>query len=130
MNRRLREYFDQQLEAVLAELPERVHELLDAVPLYVEDHPSREVLRSVGVRGRRNLCGLHTGIPLTDRHTDSSGQLSEAIYVYREGVLAEAAAEAGPRDESELRRQIRITILHELGHHVGLDEQELEALGY
>ena len=125
-----RKYFDEQLEQVLSQLPQRVHELLREVPLYVEDHPSREMMLELGVRRRRHLCGLYTGIPLTQRSINHGGVLSDVIHVFREGVLAMATDERGRIDQRELRRQIRITILHELGHHHGLGEDELRSLGY
>ena len=126
----LREYFDQQLDAVVAESPQRVHDLLDEVTLYVEDHPAPRLLRELGLRHRRNLCGLYSGIPLTQRPATISGVLSDAIYLYREGILAISRDRRGRIDARELRRQIRITLLHELGHYHGLDERELEELGY
>ena len=129
MNAQLRQYFDDHLESVLAELPERVHQLLDEVPLVVEDHPSREIMRRMGVRRRDQLCGLYTGVPLTQRSVSYSGVLSDVIHVFREGVLA-MATRRGRIDEAELREQIRITVLHELGHHHGLGEEELQRLGY
>jgi predicted Zn-dependent protease with MMP-like domain len=130
MDSELRDYFDQQLDWVMSQVPPRVHELLEDVTMYVEDHPSRRVLEQMHVRRRNQLCGLYTGIPLTERHVELSGVLSDAIYVYREGILALARDRHGRIDEDELRRQIRITILHELGHYHGLDEAELEELGY
>ncbi len=130
MKPELRQYFDEQLEQVLPQLPQRVHELLDEVPLYVEDYPSPEVMRKMHVRHRRNLCGLYTGIPLTSRSVEHSGVLSDVIHIYREGILSMASDRRGQIDEEELRKQIRITILHELGHHHGMDEDELEELGY
>jgi predicted Zn-dependent protease with MMP-like domain len=130
MKESLRAYFDQQLDWVLAQAPQRVHELLDEVTMYVEDYPSRRLMRQMGVRRRRDLCGLYTGIPLTKRHVEHSGVLSDAIYLYREGILSLAVDRRGRIDEDELRRQIRITLLHELGHYHGLDEDELEELGY
>lgn len=126
----LRDYFDQQLEAVVAEAPQPVHDLLDEVTLYVEDHPDPRLLRELGLRHRRSLCGLYSGVPLTERPATISGVLSDAIYLYREGILAMSRDGRGRLDTGELRRQIRITLLHELGHHHGLDEQELAQLGY
>jgi predicted Zn-dependent protease with MMP-like domain len=126
----LREYFDEQLESVLAELPQQVHDLLDEVPMIVEDYPSPQIMRKMGVRRRADLCGLYTGIPLTDRSIEHSGVLSDAVHIFREGILSLATDRRGRIDEAELRRQIRITILHELGHHHGFDEDDLEALGY
>ena len=130
MDAKRRRYFDQQLEAVLAAVPQQVRDLLDQVPLYVEDHPSKRMMRQLQVRHRDQLCGLYTGIPLTERSINHSGVLSDAIYLFREGVWASAMDEAGDVDQQELHRQIRITVLHELAHHHGLDEDELRELGY
>ena len=126
----LRRYFDEQLDAVLPQLPERVHALLDEIPLVVEDYPSPALMRRVGVRQRHHLCGLYTGIPLTQRSIQHSGVLSDVVHIFREGILSLACRRDGTIDEAELRRQIRLTILHELGHHHGLTEQELQDLGY
>jgi len=125
-----REYFDEQLEAVLRDAPQRVRDLIEEVPLLVEDFPSRRIMRELGVRQRHQLCGLYTGIPLTRRSVDQSGVPSDVIYVFREGVYQLATDRRGHLDEAELRRQIRITVLHELGHHHGFGEEELEHLGY
>jgi predicted Zn-dependent protease with MMP-like domain len=130
MHDSLRDYFDEHLEAVLAELPRQVTDLLNETPLVVEDYPSREIMRRMGIRHRGDLCGLYTGIPLTQRSIEHSGVLSDVIHLFREGVLNLATDARGRIDEPELRRQIRITILHELGHLHGLDEEELEELGY
>ena len=126
----LRRFFDAHLETALREMPPRVHALLETVPLVVEDHPSRQIMRKMRVRHRDGLCGLYSGIPLTDRSVEQSGLLSDVIHIYREGILAMAVDRFGAVDESELRRQIRLTILHELGHYHGLDEKELRELGY
>lgn len=130
MNEQRRQYFDEQLEHVLARVPQRVHELLDEVTMYIEDHPPPSVMRQMGIRHRGQLCGLYTGIPLTRRFVELSGVLSDAIYIYREGILAMATDRRGNIDENELQQQIRTTILHELGHHHGIDEEELRELGY
>ena len=130
MNPFLRKFFDQQLDQVFPQLPPLVHKLLDKVPLVVEDYPSEEVMRKIGVRHRQHLCGLYTGIPITKRSIEHSGILSDVIHIYREGILSLAQDGQGDIDEKELRKQIRITILHELGHHHGLGESELEELGY
>jgi len=130
MKETLRQYFDRQLDRVLADVPPRLHELLDEVTMYVEDHPSPRIMQQMGVHSRRSLCGLYTGIPLTKRHVEISGVLSDAVYLYREGILDMARDHRGRIDEQELLRQIRITLLHELGHYHGLDEDDLSELGY
>lgn len=130
MDAATRDYFDRQLEIVLEQLPPQVHQLLDEVPMYVEDYPSPDVMRTLGVWHRAQVCGLYTGIPLTDRSVQHSGVLSDVVQIYREGILSLASDRRGRVDEDELRRQIRITILHELGHHHGMTEEDLEELGY
>lgn len=124
-----RAYFDAQLEQVLRRLPKAVLRLLDEVPLYVEDYPARSVLAEKGMRPEQ-LLGLHTGIPLTHRSIEQSGYQPNHIFVYRLGLLELTSDLAGAERDAELREQIRITLLHELGHYHGLDEDELDALGY
>lgn len=130
MDPRTRARFDQLLEEVLSELPPQIHELIEEVPLHVEDYPSRQVMAKTGVRRRDRLCGLYTGIPLGDRSVELSGVLPDVVTIYREGILASARDVRGRIGRERLRREIRITILHELGHHHGLDEDDLRELGY
>ncbi|HEY3394612.1 MAG TPA: metallopeptidase family protein [Lacipirellulaceae bacterium] len=130
MKPELREIFDQQLERVLPELPQQVREFMENVPLVVEDYPSPEIMRRVGVRHRSALCGLYTGIPLIKRSVNDWGVPSDVIHIFRQGILSQACSPGGGIDDEELRKQIRFTILHEYGHHVGLSERDLRALGY
>lgn len=130
MDQRTRDRFDAVLDEVLAAMPALVHELIERVPLHVEDYPSREVMRQMGVRYRDELCGLFTGIALTDRSIEHSGTLPDVVTIYREGILALATDRHGQIRKQRLREQIRITVLHELAHYHGLDEDELRELGY
>jgi len=130
MNRDLRDIFDTELEAVLSNMPQRIHELIDQIPLVVEDYPSPEVMRKMRVRHRSHLCGLYTGIPLNQRSINDSGVPSDVIHIYREGILSQATRRDGTISTPRLQKQIRITILHEYGHHHGLTERELRDLGY
>jgi predicted Zn-dependent protease with MMP-like domain len=130
MKSELRQFFDEHLEVVLAELPQQVKDFMDDVPMVVEDFPSREVMRRMRIRHRSHLCGLYTGIPLIKRSVDYSGVMSDVIHIYRLGIMSQARKPDGTFDEAELRKQIRKTILHEYGHHVGLTERDLRKLGY
>ena len=130
MNLELRKLFDKQLEQVLPELPQQVQDFMNDVPLVVEDYPSPEIMRRLRVRGRSALCGLYTGIPLINRSIHHWGVPSDVIHIYREGILCQAGLRQGQVDVEELRNQIRFTILHEYGHHVGLTERDLRDLGY
>jgi predicted Zn-dependent protease with MMP-like domain len=125
-----RDHFDGLLETVLRALPEHVYRLFNEVPLVVEDYPSDEVSQSFALAHRDELCGLHDGVPLTERSVADTGRLPDHIMLYREGIIASSADARGEVRHRELRRQIQITVLHELGHHFGLDEAELEAMGY
>ena len=130
MNPHTRRRFDEQLDGVLERLPPMIHELLERVPLHVEDYPSEEVMDRMGVEYIDDLCGLYTGIPIGEKSVMHSGTLPDVVTIYREGILGAAADEQGEITTDRLRKEIRITILHELAHHHGLTEEELARLGY
>jgi predicted Zn-dependent protease with MMP-like domain len=130
VNPKDRRHFDDLLEQVLAELPEHIRRLLDEVPLIVEDYPSDEIMDELEIEYIDDLCGLHSGVPLTERSVEHSGTLPDRIEIYREGILSAATGRRGRVRERALKQQIRITLLHEIGHHFGLDEGDLRALGY
>jgi predicted Zn-dependent protease with MMP-like domain len=130
LNARWRRDFDEQLEWVLERLPPMIHELIERVPLHVEDYPSDEVMDRMNVEYIDDLCGLYTGIPIGDKSVSHSGTLPDVVTIYREGILSAAADPRGRISTDRLREQIRITILHELAHHHGLTEEELRKLGY
>jgi len=125
-----RAHFDRLLEEVVEKLPAAVLELMDEVPLVVEDYPSAALCQEMGIEDRDELCGLFRGIAITEPEQEHSRPHSDQVLLFREGVLAAAMDEEGQIDEDELQRQMRITILHEYGHHFGLDEEELDRLGY
>ena len=134
-----RERFDRLLDRVMQALPVRLHELLEEAPLIVDDCPAAELLEEMGLDpDLDDLCGLYSGIPLTERRHDASGELPETIHVFRRGIIDEAGGwEPGMDDDGrafggddEVMRQIRVTVLHEIGHHFGLSEHQLSALGY
>ena len=123
-----RHRFDTILDKLVDELPDQLHALLEEVPLIVEDEPSDDVLEDMGIDpddDTTDLCGLHWGVPLTRRSVEHSGGLPDQMMLFR-GPIFRAAG----HKRFELERQIRITLLHEIGHHFGLDEDDLEKLGY
>jgi predicted Zn-dependent protease with MMP-like domain len=130
VNTKLRARFDRILENVLEHLPETVRRLLDEVPLHVEDYPSRTTMRETGAQSRDELCGLFSGVPLTQRGADAPQPLPDLVTIYREGILAEATDDEGHVSVKTLKEEIRKTILHELAHYHGLEEDELWKLGY
>ena len=130
MNPEKRRRFDEQFEWVLERMPPLIHELIERVPLHVEDYPSADVMQRTGVRYIDALCGLYTGIPLGEKSVWHSGTMPDVVTIYREGILAAAQDRSGRIRPGRLREEIRVTILHELAHHHGLDEDELRELGY
>ena len=130
MDQRTRDRFDRQLERVLAAMPPLVHKLLERIPLHVEDYPSREVMEEKGVSGPADLCGLFTGVALPEKSIEHSGMLPDVVTIYRLGIMEAARDEFGRVSAEALREEIRVTLLHELAHFHGLDEDELEQLGY
>ncbi|MCC5830320.1 MAG: metallopeptidase family protein [Phycisphaeraceae bacterium] len=125
-----REAFDQVVDEVMETLPENLHQLLEEVPLVVEDAPNRRLMREMGIEFPDELCGLHDGIAMTERSVNDLPHTPDTITIYRLGIMNISADESGRIDPEELFNQVRITILHEIGHHFGLDEEQLEALGY
>lgn len=130
-----RDFFDQQLEQVLADLPKPIAALLEQVPLIVEDEPSPQLRRELELDADDDLFGLHTGIALTEKSVEDHAALPDQIMLFRAGLYRHArqlAASTRPKLDvkTHLAQQIRITVLHEIGHHFGLDEQQLQALGY
>ena len=130
MTPRDRRRFDEQLDWVMARMPPLVHELIEKVPLHVEDYPSDAVMDEMGLQYIDELCGLYTGIPIGDKSVTHSGVMPDVVTIYREGILSTAADRRGEINLDRLRDEIRITILHELAHHHGLTEEDLDRLGY
>ena len=125
---RERAWFDELLESLLEELPPALHELLDEAPLVVDDRPEPALLRELDMVGMSDdLCGLHSGVPLTERSVEDPWGM-EVIHLFRAGIIAHAGGTAAT--DADLRREIRITLLHEIGHHFGLDEDDLAELGF
>jgi predicted Zn-dependent protease with MMP-like domain len=131
-----RERFDRLLESVLDTLPDALHRLLDEAPLVVEDAPSAELLRAMGLPDDDDLCGLHEGLARTERSVEHPS-LPDVITLFRRGIVdlaggwsprVEEGQEVGGEDA--VREEILVTLLHEIGHHFGLDEDDLDRLGY
>lgn len=130
MDNEMRRFFDEQLDLVLAELPQQVKDFMEEVPLVVDDVPSAEIMRRMRVRHPANLLGLYTGIPLTAKSINHSGVMPDKIHIFRLGIMRYAQSREVGENAAALCEQIRRTIMHEYGHHVGLTERDLRELGY
>jgi predicted Zn-dependent protease with MMP-like domain len=116
--------FDRLVELALAELPAKFAEFLEEVPVEVQNRPTRKQLKSVGLDQDHLLLGLYDGLPLTQRSVEHSGVRPPVIYIFKEDI--ELTADS----EQELIQQVRTTVLHEIGHHFGMSEEDLDELGY
>ena len=130
-----RERFDGLLEEIIQSLPPGIGKLLDEIPVIVEDFPAPDVLDEFRnedgtLPERDEICGLHSGIAFTERSVEATGDLPNGIYIYREGIIAQAGGWDEPDAEGFILDEIEITLLHEIGHQFGLDEDDLEKLGY
>lgn len=134
VSRSERDEFDRLLDGEVDALPEQIFTLLDEVPLIVDDEPSAELLKSLGMEpGEDDLCGLHDATAFTEQSVEQGWDMPGQIMLFRgpiQRLAADIAEESGGGYGLELRRQIHITLLHEIGHHFGLDEDDLDRLGY
>ena len=119
-----RAQFADLVERALAELPPRFAELLEEVPVEIRDRSTAAQRRRAGVPRDSLLLGLYQGVPRTQRSVEHSGVMPDVIYVFQEDV------ELASDGEQDLVEQVRTTVLHEIGHHFGLDEDDLDELGY
>ena len=119
-----RKDFARALREALLELPPMFRDALVNVAVVVEEWPPDDLLEELGVPPDDTLYGFYHGVPLPERSVQDSGLLPDKISVYR-GPLMEDFT-----DRNELCRQIRITLLHEIGHYFGMDEENLSRLGY
>ncbi len=119
-----RQRFEQLVEQALEELTPPFAEALNEVRIEVRDRPTRKQLKSVGLEEDDLLLGLYTGQPMTERSVLQSGALPDVIYIFQEDV------EEVSDSEADLIREVRPTVLHDLGPHFGLDEDDLDQLGY
>ena len=83
MTPQTRKKFDLLLQRVIDALPDDLHDLIEEVPLIVDDRPGPDVKRRRGELQTLELAGLYTGIPLDKRSVEHSGQLPDAIHIFR-----------------------------------------------
>jgi predicted Zn-dependent protease with MMP-like domain len=106
--------FEALVEQALDEIPDEIANLVHNVVVLVEDDAPP---------GEPALLGLYDGVSLTQRTADHTG-LPDRITIFRRPLLALCT------DADELVREVRITVVHEIAHHFGLDDDRLHDLGY
>ena len=116
--------FAELVREALENIPGPLIKYMQDVTVDVELMPSPRECEEADVDDPRSLLGLYQGTPLTCRSVEHSERLPDRITVYKRNI------ERGCRTREEVIRQIRMTVFHEVGHHLGLDEEELSELGY
>ena len=118
--------FDAAVGEALAGVPERFHRVLENVGIALADEPDEHDLDAADcdVADGGELLGLYEGIPLPQRTTSYGGVMPDVITIFK-----------GPHERvcssrAEMVRQIRLTVLHEIGHYFGFDDEYLHAHGY
>jgi predicted Zn-dependent protease with MMP-like domain len=118
-----RKKFEEIVAEALDELPDEIAEAMTNVFVVVEEWPSREVLEDMELSNRYELLALYQGIPLTDRNTNYSA-LPDKITIFQ-GPL-----EALGGSQQELKKHIKKSVVHEIAHHFGIDDERIRELGY
>ncbi|HVT87279.1 MAG TPA: metallopeptidase family protein [Tepidisphaeraceae bacterium] len=116
--------FNDLVEKALAELPPPFDRYMEEIPLEICDYPTSEQKRSLNLEKGHLLLGLYVGRPRTKRHVEDEMVLPDRIYIFQQSI------EQVCENEEELVKQVRTTVLHEIGHHFGMSEQDLSDLGY
>jgi predicted Zn-dependent protease with MMP-like domain len=115
----------EEVGRVLDKLPRQFRKQLHNVEVVVEERPGKELFLDSGLDPEQDtLYGLYQGIPLPDRSSTYPPILPDKITIFSEPLLRDFP------DPEELREQIRATVLHEIAHYFGFDDDEIDKLGY
>ena len=109
-----RERFEELVSEALDEVPPEFARAMDNVVVLVEEFNDEAP----------DILGLYQGIALTERTSSYGGVLPDRISIYRQPILAMC------EDEDEVGEEVLITVVHELGHHFGIDDARLHELGW
>jgi predicted Zn-dependent protease with MMP-like domain len=116
-----------EIEAIarraLNALPRPFADSLGEVVLIVEEFADDGTLRSLGIDDPFDLSGVYEGVPLTERSVDHSGTLPERVRLFRGPILEEWSA-----GEDTLEQLVAHILVHEIGHHFGLSDDDMHAL--
>jgi len=110
---------------IVDKLPRRFREQLRNVEFVVESRPSADLLRAEGLDPRHDsLYGIYQGVPLPERSSLDPPLLPDKITIFAEPLLEDFS------DPDELLDEVRLTVIHEIAHYFGMDEDEIGDLGY
>jgi len=116
--------FGELVEQAISDLPDEFAEFLEEVPIEIHTRPSEKLLNELGFSKKKVLLGLYRGVGRTRRSVEDPSRPPEVIYIFQE------SHERVCNSAREMVRQVRKTVLHEIGHHFGMSEEDLERVGY
>jgi predicted Zn-dependent protease with MMP-like domain len=114
--------FEQLVDRALASIPPPYRDALVEVAVVIEDEPTPQQLRENDLEPWDTMYGLYEGVPRTDYAADWAS-VPNRITLFRRPL------EEDFPDPAELQAEVRLTVLHELAHHLGIDDDRLEELG-
>ena len=114
--------FERLVEKALRRLPRSFKDKLANIAVVVEDWPDEETLADLGIEPPDTLYGLYRGVDLTHRDSTYGNVLPDTITIYQ-GPIEEDCV-----DEAEMAEEIRETVIHEIGHYFGLDDETMHRL--
>ena len=117
-----RRQFEGLVERSLRTLPAVFREKLKNIAVVVEDWADDETLEEMGIEPPDTLYGLYRGVDITGRDSSYGNVLPDVITIYQ-GPIEEDAG-----DEAEMREIVRETVMHELGHYFGLDDETMHRI--
>ena len=113
-----RSSFEKLIQKSLLRLPRRFKQKLKNISVEVEDRPSAELLRDMGITSG-TLFGLYQGVPLTQREWNYGNVLPDRIVIYQRPI------EQAARSNEEIEEIVGETVIHEVGHYFGFSDSEL-----
>jgi len=119
-----RAVFEDLIGKAILELPDEFREKLTNVAIIVEDYPSKELSRQMGLSANDTLFGLYEGVPLTERHYFEQPLYPDRILIFQRAIEDECSS------TEEIKEELKTTIVHEIAHFFGMDDNYLEELGY
>lgn len=114
-----RKKFEKLVAEAIDGLPEKFQRRMENVDIMVEDRPSEEILRKQGIKSPMTLLGLYQGVPLKKRGVYYSNVLPDMITIYQKPIENLCINEDG------IKERVREVVMHELGHHFGMTEEEI-----
>lgn len=119
-----RHHFEKLVSDAVNALPDQFLSNLDNVEIVVEEYPPREILAVEGLDDELDLLGYYEGVPLTERTEVGQPLLPDRITLFQRPLEAISSTRA------ELIEEIQRTVVHEVAHYFGIDEDRLEELGW